>query len=88
MTEDMRNGPELIRVSIRKVRDWFVATSEKLPGLYLADSSYDALYAIIPEGIQLLYKVEKNKTVTVEPVKASNIDDDPGEIKYFARAAA
>ncbi len=82
-----KNRPDIIRVSIRKLKDWFIATSDSLPGLYLTDRSYDSLYRVIPEGIALLYRVDKKQAVTVEPYEIANEKTNPSEVSYLAKAA-
>lgn len=83
----MPQEAEYIKVTVRKLKDWFIATSETLPGLYLADSSYDVLSSIIPEGIQLVYEAGQGRKVTVRPVESANVKTSPGELDFIAKAA-
>lgn len=54
---------EVIKIRLSSLKDWFVATSdnEALKGLYLADSTYDAVVKQLPEAIRLLYWAQERK---------------------------
>lgn len=78
----------IIRVSCHKHKDMYVATSETLHGLFMFNTSYDTLRAILPESIALLYKAN-GEDVVVEPIIPDNDAILPvSELNYYARKKA
>ena len=70
---------EIIRVTVRQNRDgWFVATSEDLPGLFVAHPDEKELREDIPDTIKALYKAQYDREVAVlEGSYPSEKDETP-----------
>jgi predicted RNase H-like HicB family nuclease len=57
---------EIINVRIGRNPDgWYVATSDDLPGLYVAHSDIDEVIADIPDTIKALYEADQGMSVNV-----------------------
>lgn len=82
----MSDKPTLILVNIKRVKDWYMATSEDLKGLHVADPDLSSVIKEIPEVIKALYKVRDGIVVNVEEASS----DDTNEVfplRYTAEAA-
>lgn len=62
----MTHKPTVILVNIRRLKDWFVATSDDLKGLHVADPDLGVVWKEIPHVIKALYKARDGITVNVE----------------------
>lgn len=57
-------APSTIIVDIKRLQDWYVATSNDFPGLHVADPNLSIVIKEIPNVIKAMYKV-KGKEVSV-----------------------
>lgn len=68
---------EIIDVRLRhKPGQWFIATSEKLPGLFISHPDRDAVISDIPVTIKALFKEQYGIDVKVVEVNNPNVDDE------------
>ena len=57
---------QIIRIAMRRNRDgWFVATSEDLPGLFVAHPDVGQVVADVPVTIKALFKAQHDQDVEV-----------------------
>lgn len=46
----------IIRVSLRRQDDWMIATSEDMPGLFIASPDAEKVIDDVPDAIRILFK--------------------------------
>lgn len=84
-------NPKIIKVHLRRLKDWIVATSDSgdLKGLYLANPSYDAVMGQIPSAIKLLFKAQHNQEVSVERLSGENDSEKQSTdmVQFLAKVA-
>ena len=77
----------VFRIEIEKELDWFVATSEDLPGLFLANRDLSKVYGAIPDAIMILLKEQPTMETKGETGGRCTSNEDPGHwIAIPARA--
>lgn len=59
-----------VRVSYAKRRDHYIATSNDLRGLFIANTTLSSVYEEVPEAIKLLFKVKYGLNVSVKESSA------------------
>jgi hypothetical protein len=82
----MSDKPTLILVNIKRIKDWFIATSEDLKGFHVADPDLSIVIKEIPAVIKALYKARDGIVVNVEEASS----DDTTQVfplRYLAEAA-
>ena len=75
---------EIIQISLSRNRDgWFVATSEDLPGLFVAHPDIAQVVADVPVTIKAIYKAEFDLDVDVlDGAYPSARDDAPAGLSW------
>lgn len=77
----------IVRVSFSKKSEWFIATSEDLRGLFVADRSLSVVYEEVPEVIKLMFKIKLGLDVDVK--ESSMVEKRPiDELVYIAESMA
>lgn len=80
----MTKKPSVILVNIKRLKDWYVATSPDLQGLHVADSDIKVVIKEIPEVIKSLYRVKYEVEVDVE--EASTESEEVFPLRYTTTA--
>lgn len=71
------------KVDIKQNQDWYFATCEVLPGLFVGNKDYDTVLNNIPEGITMLIKHNSGCDVVVIEIQA--VESHPiGNKTYLA----
>lgn len=65
----------IINVKIRKLDGWYIATSNDLLGLMVAQQSIIKLTQEIPECIKIIYQAKFNAEVDVEELRSPQSSD-------------
>lgn len=82
----MGKKPSVILVNIRRLKDWYVATSEDLQGLHVADTDLGTVINEIPQCIKALFKAKHDMDVVVS--EAATVDsEDVFPLRYETEAA-
>lgn len=61
--------PSLYQVSVKQHEDWFFATCDALPGLFVGNIDYNVVLRNIPESIAMLIKHDSGVSVKVMETK-------------------
>lgn len=56
----------IVRVEYAKRGEWYIATSEDLRGLFVANPSLSVVYEEIPHAIKMLFKIKYDMNVEVK----------------------
>lgn len=78
---------ELITVNIKRLKDWYVATSDDLKELHVADPRLNIVIEEIPHVIKALYKANRGIVVQVEESKPDTDSLSIFPLQYTAKAA-
>ncbi len=80
----MTEKKAVILVNIKRLKDWYVATSPDLKGLHVADPDMSLVIKEIPEVIKSIYRVKHNQEVDVE--EAATESEEVFPLRYTATA--
>ena len=82
----MSGKPPVILVNIKRLNDWFVATSPDLKGLHVADPDMAVVLKEIPLVIKSLFKVKYDEVVDV--IEAGTESEEVFPLRYTTHKAA
>lgn len=57
------NNIKHLTVNIKKVGDWYIATSPELPNLHVGDDNLEAVFKEVPAVAKLLLEMKSKKDV-------------------------